>query len=455
MARPDPRKLRAEAQDLAARGKLGKAIEAYHALETLEPGEGAHPHKLGELLHKDGAAGPAVLAWVRAADRYARAGFLVKAIAVCKLILRVDPNHREAQERIAGLNQERGLAAPAAPREAEAAARALSAGRGLDAVSLGGLAGGSSTEVAPGLDEIELDDFDIEEDYGGPGLGTADRSRIHAALGATPFVAALGGGALARLIDAAALVELGPGDVLFRQGDPGDTLYVVEHGAVAASVDGPPRRELGRLGEGAVFGEIALLTDQPRSATITALQPTRLVAFDRKAVGETLAAEPRATAVLVDFLRQRLLANLVASSPMFAPFTPEERRQLVARFRLCEAAPGAVVVAEGQLARGLYVVLAGSAEVVRGDAAVPIATLAGGDVFGEISLLEGEAVATVRARSRCLLLVLPTAEFREVIMTHPRVLEYVAELADARKTALATADPAAADLGVDLHLDFV
>jgi MFS family permease len=68
------------------------------------------------------------------------------------------------------------------------------------------------------------------------------------------------------------------GDVVFRQGDAGDLFYVVDEGRCAIVVDGERVREVGH-GEG--FGEIALLRDVPRTATVTALEDTKLLALDR------------------------------------------------------------------------------------------------------------------------------------------------------------------------------
>src|SRR6185503_11415432 len=66
------------------------------------------------------------------------------------------------------------------------------------------------------------------------------------------------------------LLELGPGQSVFRQGDAGDRLYIVKSGVleVVTARDGGDPTTLAYLGEGEVVGELALLTGSPRSATI-------------------------------------------------------------------------------------------------------------------------------------------------------------------------------------------
>jgi MFS family permease len=73
-------------------------------------------------------------------------------------------------------------------------------------------------------------------------------------------------------------VQAAAGDVIFRQGDHGDRYYVISEGQVEVSVAGETARALG-AGEG--FGEIALLRDVPRTATITATSPVALLALER------------------------------------------------------------------------------------------------------------------------------------------------------------------------------
>lgn len=86
-------------------------------------------------------------------------------------------------------------------------------------------------------------------------------------------------------------IRVGPGETVVRQGEPGDRFYLVLAGSVAVSRDGSPARPLG--GAGTSFGEIALLREVPRTATVTAVEPTRLAVLGRHDFLGSLGAAPR------------------------------------------------------------------------------------------------------------------------------------------------------------------
>lgn len=95
------------------------------------------------------------------------------------------------------------------------------------------------------------------------------------------------------------------GDAVVREGQRGDRFYVVAAGEVAVSRNGAPIRT---LGPGSSFGEIALLHDTPRTATVTAVAPTSLVTVSRddflRAVGSTTATREAARAVAESYLAE-------------------------------------------------------------------------------------------------------------------------------------------------------
>ena len=97
-------------------------------------------------------------------------------------------------------------------------------------------------------------------------------------LAAVDIFAPLSGVVLESLARSASQVRFAEGDVLVRQGDESDRFFVIETGLVEVTQAG---RVLRQEGPGEYFGEIGLLRDVPRTATITALQDTVLQAIDR------------------------------------------------------------------------------------------------------------------------------------------------------------------------------
>ena len=83
---------------------------------------------------------------------------------------------------------------------------------------------------------------------------------------------------LEQLADRMTEVRASAGEEIVRQGEPGDLFYVIEDGTLEVAVDGRPAHELGR---GESFGEIALLRNVPRTATVTARSDVVLYALDR------------------------------------------------------------------------------------------------------------------------------------------------------------------------------
>ncbi len=87
--------------------------------------------------------------------------------------------------------------------------------------------------------------------------------------------------------------EYADGDVICRQGDVGDQMFVVQAGAaVALHEDSGSETVVGELGPGDVFGEMAIFDRQPRSATVRAKGSTRVLTLDKRAFLRQVHEDP-------------------------------------------------------------------------------------------------------------------------------------------------------------------
>ncbi|MDQ3369246.1 MAG: cyclic nucleotide-binding domain-containing protein [Myxococcota bacterium] len=542
----DVRALREEAAEATAAGKHKRALAAYLELERLEPRDAQWAKRAGETYRRLGNDKNAIEAFNRSVERYAQSGFLVQAMAVCKVVLQIDPRHPDTLRRLAQMNElagagptraggmadnnpalhenpnvaaiRRTVAPTMNPRPAGAdplprprnkssiqpiqpisisrtktattpvmaVSRtrsrpvSLPPGAAIDSVTLSEQVATSHRrdESTPGVHVIPLEDAlpeYLEDDRdASPDIETVDYDRVSApiiyvadpetdsyeaevdestelqlddieeiplpeprvmgmaaqrALAATPLFAGLPSDALEALVEHLELVTLEADEQLFREGDPGDALYVIVEGEVSVQAEGPPRVEMARLGAGSFIGEVALMTDQPRSATVSAVSPAELLRIDRGTLARVLRSHGDVLRAILRFVRDRLVDRWMRTSPLFRPFDEEQRAELAAKFTFLEIDDATRLIHAGTKPDGLYIVLAGNFMVQR--AGSTLATLGAGDLIGETALLSGGAFKSdVLARGKSLALYLPAPEFREIIMTHPHVLEYIGEHAE-------------------------
>ena len=98
-----------------------------------------------------------------------------------------------------------------------------------------------------------------------------------------------------------------PGQVIFHEGDGGFTMYVVTEGQVQVQTgEGSKLVILAELGPGEVLGEMALVTDEPRSATAVAVTETRLRAYQADELVRMLEENPGIAARIIQLMAERL-----------------------------------------------------------------------------------------------------------------------------------------------------
>lgn len=250
---------------------------------------------------------------------------------------------------------------------------------------------------------------------------------------AIPLLSELPPEAFANVLGSVVRRSLATGETVVREGDPGDAFFLLARGRVRVTRAGA---SLATLEEGAIFGEMALLSAAPRAATVSATEPSDVLIFGRDALTAAAQGLPVIAAALERFMRQRLVNRLLDTHPMFEPFDAGQRVQLGSRFEAVAVSAGQVLLREGEPGSGLHVVLHGSVSVTRETPHGPatLAELGPAEVFGEISLLEGVPVtATVTASVGSMLLVLPSPVFLRLVEGVPGWRRYFEELAEDRR----------------------
>jgi len=102
------------------------------------------------------------------------------------------------------------------------------------------------------------------------------------------------------------LLSFAKGKVILKQGDKGDSLYMLTAGSVRAFIKKDGKQvKVGDLEEGAFFGEVSILTGKPRSATIVALVDCELLELDRATLDEIVKKHPHVLEVMQAFGRER------------------------------------------------------------------------------------------------------------------------------------------------------
>ncbi|MBW3662415.1 MAG: cyclic nucleotide-binding domain-containing protein [Actinobacteria bacterium] len=125
-----------------------------------------------------------------------------------------------------------------------------------------------------------------------------------------PIFAGLDDDDLERICRGVEDVHLGPGEVLFREGEAGDRAYVIVSGGLEILKETGPRQViLARRGVNDVIGEMALLEERSRSATARAESATDLLAIPKRALDELLASSPGASRAIFETLLQREREN--------------------------------------------------------------------------------------------------------------------------------------------------
>jgi CRP-like cAMP-binding protein len=151
-------------------------------------------------------------------------------------------------------------------------------------------------------------------------------------LQATALFAAFDAASLATLARSAQIVALPAGRIIFRAGDPGDELYVIARGAAYVLANGGAEGEdliIDELASGDMFGEIAMLSGERRSATLRTATGTLLIQISRKALFAVLEAIPKLSDILWKNFAARRFDDCVRGLPAWSTMARAARLAVV------------------------------------------------------------------------------------------------------------------------------
>src|SRR5262249_11997742 len=202
------------------------------------------------------------------------------------------------------------------------------------------------------------------------------------------------------------------GKTIVRQGENGDRFYLLVRGRASASIDG---QQVNTIEQGGWFGEIALVHDVARTATVRMLEDGEIAFLLRPHFLEALTVDAAASELAATVWEGERLGmpaepspdvspgELLARLPLLARAPREEVAALAARAREGEIGAGEEAYAQGAPADDMYVVIEGRVDIVTNSQVV--AEIGRGGWFGELALLHDEPRrSTVRASVPSVLL---------------------------------------------------
>lgn len=236
-------------------------------------------------------------------------------------------------------------------------------------------------------------------------------------------------------------VSVPAGETVFRRGDEGDALYVVRSGRFRVTGATPSGAEvtLGEIGPGDWAGEMAVVTGQPRSATLAAVEDGVLVRLPRSAFEDLARLYPAVASRLTEEIGPRLRrAQLLRVwEELFGIRDAETFHELEAAVDWRRVPAGEVLIRQGEPSDAMYVVVTGRLQaVVQGpDGSRTVVRETGAfRTVGELGLLADlPRSATVFALRDSEVLRLGRDAFRAFAVKHPQALLKVAGLVAERQ----------------------
>lgn len=377
--------------------------------------------KLGQLYAQIGEIDAAVQEYSLAAHQYAHNGLLVKAIAVNKMIMELAPEkhlsftnlgelyfqHEEYEETFDAGDAEQDEQYPdsgASPRK-------------------------------------QLSDYIMTEE--------GEDAEIAAFLKRNPLFSELSWAERQWVEERVTMSYFREGACIVHKKDRQESLFVILEGEVHVRITDRNGQEhiIAILRSGDFFGEISLFTKEERYASVCAGSDCSILDISKPVLATLIKKHPSIAETLKEYTARRILDNRLANVPLFTHL-PSEERQKIAEFLLPLTVPkGDVILQEGEIGHCMYLIQSGKVGVYTkvmeeentlietNQEHLPLATLQGGDFFGEQALLVNEPRnATIIALEEVHLLRLSKPDLTAIVSAYPRIGELLGRYHQQRTT---------------------
>jgi len=236
-----------------------------------------------------------------------------------------------------------------------------------------------------------------------------------------PMLAPLTDYQRARLVDAFQMHSFESGEHLMRQGEKGDLCYIISKGeAVVTKLnDDQVPVVINTIRRGDICGERALLSNELRNATVTAVGSVEALALDRKQVATYIG--PLSKIITYRTGEKMLIIDMLESIPILSYLTFNELALMSDRLDVHRFGAGETIINKGDLNSRLFLIREGTVQL---DEQVKLNDKGKGDFFGENTLFADEVVlSTIKATTACEVMSIDRETVEEIVGPLENMLE--------------------------------
>nr|XP_033795849.1 cGMP-dependent protein kinase 1-like isoform X2 [Geotrypetes seraphini] len=231
--------------------------------------------------------------------------------------------------------------------------------------------------------------------------------QIVKAIQANEVLKRLGEEQLDTVVESFTLTQYGKGDSVILEGSEGNTMYIIAEGELFVTQHGQPLRT---LSAGDVFGELAILYNCKRTATVTATTDVKLWEIDRQTYRTivTQKHKQRRQAIL-GFLKEAHTLNGLSDTQL---------SRIIDSMEECKFHPGDIIVQEGDEGKSFFIILKGEVQVTKevNGSQEQIRIMRAGEHFGELALIRNSCrTATCRALRDVTCITMSKEDFEETV----------------------------------------